>query len=177
MKLFRAAFFAELALVIVVLVAGFLLAGCSADDRKAKLTGLQCYPPEIKLNSARARQEIVVQAVYADGVTRDVTARAGFSMANSQVARIAQAVVSPLTNGETELRVTFGGRSQIIPVSVSAAMVAPPISFKLVRATARRAARTVFTCRCLGLTRMAIISGSRASRSAGASTSPSRRKA
>jgi hypothetical protein len=131
MKLFRAAFFAELALVIVVLVAGFLLAGCSADDRKAKLTGLQCYPPEIKLNSARARQEIVVQAVYADGVTRDVTARAGFSMANSQVARIAQAVVSPLTNGETELRVTFGGRSQIIPVSVSAAMVAPPISFKL----------------------------------------------
>ncbi len=131
MKDFRAAFSTEPVLFIVMLVAGFLLAGCSADDRKAKLTQLQCYPPEIKLNSATARQEIVVQAVYADGVTRDVTARARFKLANPQLARVAQAVVSPLTNGETELRVTFGGRSQIIPVSVIAATVAPPISFKL----------------------------------------------
>jgi hypothetical protein len=113
------------------LAGAFIFAGCSGDDRTAKLSELQCFPPEIKLNSAKARQELVVQAIYADGVTRDVTARAKFSLANPHLARIAGAVVSPITNGETELRVTFGGRSQIILVSVSAATVAPPISFKL----------------------------------------------
>ena len=120
-----------LALVSFAVAGTFLSAGCSADNRTVKLSDLQCYPPEIKLNSAKARQEIVVQAVYADGVTRDVTTQAKFSLAKPQLAGIANAVISPVTNGETELRVTFGGRSQIIPVSVSGATVAPPISFKL----------------------------------------------
>ena len=113
------------------LAGAFIFAGCSGDDRTAKLSELQCYPPEIKLNSAKARQEMVVQAIYADGVTRDVTARAKFSLANPHLARIANAVATPITNGETELRVTFGGRSQMIPVSVTAATVTPPVSFKL----------------------------------------------
>ena len=120
-----------LALAGFASVGAFIFAGCSGADRTVKLSELQCFPPEIKLNSAKARQEMVVQAIYADGVTLEVTARAKFSLANPHLARIANAVVSPITNGETELRVTFGGRSQIIPVSVTAATVAPPVSFKL----------------------------------------------
>jgi hypothetical protein len=108
-----------------------IFAGCSSEDRKSRLTGLQCYPSEIKLNSARARQEIVVEAVYEDGITQDVTARAKFNMGNPQLAGIAGGVISPVANGETELRVSFGGRSQIIPVSVSDATVVSPVSFKL----------------------------------------------
>ena len=116
---------------VFALAGVYIFTGCAGDDRAVKLSGLQCFPPEIKLNSAKARQELVVQAVYADGVTRDVTARTKFSLANPHLARIANAVVSPITNGETGLRVTFGGRSQIIPVSVAAATLTPPISFKL----------------------------------------------
>ena len=105
--------------------------GCSSEDRKVKVTELQCYPQDIKLNSAKARQEIVVEAVYADGVTQDVTTRVKFNMGNPQLADIINGVVSPKANGETELRVMFGGRSQVIPVSVSSANAEPTVSFKL----------------------------------------------
>ena len=113
------------------LFACLFFAGCSSEDRKVKVTELQCYPQDIKLNSAKARQEIVIEAVYADGVTQDVTARTKFSMGNPQLADIINGVVSPKADGETELRVTFGGRSQVIPVSVSSANVEPTVSFKL----------------------------------------------
>jgi hypothetical protein len=115
--------------VIVLVCLG--LTGCSSDDRKVKVSELQCYPPEIKLNSAKARQQLVVQAVYADGVTADVTARAKFALGNARYAQVANGVVSPVADGETELRVTFGGRSQIVPLSVSGATSDRPISFKL----------------------------------------------
>ena len=36
-------------------------------------TRLEVFPPEINLTTARDRQSIVVQATYADGITRDVT--------------------------------------------------------------------------------------------------------
>ena len=37
----------------------------------AALTDLVVYPSEIQLTTARDRQSIVVQATYADGITRD----------------------------------------------------------------------------------------------------------
>lgn len=117
--------------ITTIVLACLVLAGCSSQDRKAKLTELQCYPPEIKLYSAKARQQIVVQAVYEDGVTEDITARAKFSIGNAHLASLAKGIVSPIADGETELRVTFGDRSQIIPLSVSAATVVAPVSFKL----------------------------------------------
>ncbi len=120
----------KVARLVVALLAGYFLAGCSANDRKAKPTRLDCFPPEIKLNSATARQQVIVQAVYADGVTEDVTARAKFTLGNPQLAGISKAVVSPVSDGETELRVTFGGRSQIVPLSVAHATATPPVSFR-----------------------------------------------
>ena len=59
--------------VVPILFVCLLLASCSSDVRKVKVTELDCYPPEIKLDSAKARQGIVVEAIYADGVTLDVT--------------------------------------------------------------------------------------------------------
>lgn len=107
------------------------LGGCSGTDRAAKLTELQCYPPEIKLQGSQARQQMVVEAVYADGVTEDVTARAKFKPGQAALVRLAGGMVLPVANGETELRVTYRGRSQIVPVTISAATTARPISFKL----------------------------------------------
>jgi hypothetical protein len=117
--------------VASIICAMLVFTACSPAAKKSRLTALQCFPPEIKLHSAKAKQQVVIQAVYADGVTQDVTAQAKFSLANPQLASLAKAIVSPVTDGETELRVTFGGGSQIIPVSVSGATVEPPVSFKL----------------------------------------------
>src|SRR5690349_3498371 len=44
-----------------------------AVETPTAMTELAVYPPEIQLTGARDRQSIVVQATYADGITRDVT--------------------------------------------------------------------------------------------------------
>ena len=108
-----------------------VLTSCTSGARKGNVTKLECYPSEIKLSTAKARQQIVVQAIYSDGVTADVTARAKLAIVNDKFARLDKSDILPVADGETELRVTFGGRSQIIPLSVSSATVQPPVSFKL----------------------------------------------
>src|ERR1700728_4194857 len=95
----------------VAVVCAVFLAAWSHDQRTAKLTGLECFPPEIRLTSAKSRQQLVVQATYADGVTLDVTTRAKFKLADPQLATLNKAVVSPMADGQSELRVTFGGQS------------------------------------------------------------------
>ncbi len=115
---------------VQLLVAFLFVAGCSQDARKAPLSDLQCYPSQITLTSAKARQPLVVQATYADGVTRDVTPKAKFTLANPRLANLTHAVLSPLSEGRTELRVAFAGRSLVVPVSVTGATVQPPLSFR-----------------------------------------------
>jgi hypothetical protein len=107
------------------------LTACGPGTRTAQVTGLKCYPAEIRLSTAGARQGLVVQAVYADGVTQDVTSRARFKIGNEKLARLDHAAVLSVAEGETELRVSFGGRSQSVPLSVTAATVHPALSFKL----------------------------------------------
>jgi hypothetical protein len=122
--------FAAFALRAAGLPAFLLFSACSSNDRNARLDALACYPPAIQLNSAKARQPIVVQAIYADGVTRDVTSRAKCSIASPQLASVAHAIVAPISDGRTELRVRFAGRSLTVPVSISQAKVPPPVSFR-----------------------------------------------
>ena len=95
------------------------------------LTDLQCYPTNITLSSAKSTQRLVVQATYADGITRDITAEASLNLANPKIVRLGQANLYPLTNGQTELRVSYKGRKLSIPVTVAGASNQPPISFKL----------------------------------------------
>ena len=57
------------------------------------VSDLQCYPPAINLSGAQARQRIVVQAGYADGVTCDVTAQARCTIADRRLARFEQGAV------------------------------------------------------------------------------------
>ncbi|MGO8926374.1 MAG: DUF1549 and DUF1553 domain-containing protein [Limisphaerales bacterium] len=104
-----------------------LLSSCT--ERPA--SSLQCYPPAIKLNGAQARQRIVVQAGYADGLTCDVTAEARCKVSDRRLARFQQGEVVPLADGKTELQVTYNGRTLTVPVTVSGAATARPISFKL----------------------------------------------
>ncbi len=95
------------------------------------ISDLQCYPPAINLSGARARQRIVVQASYADGVTRDVTADARCASANPRVARCDQGVLLPLADGRTELRISYSGRRLSVPVTITNSATERPISFKL----------------------------------------------
>src|SRR5262249_41480662 len=66
-----------------------------APTTTAPLAGLVVYPPEIQLTTARDRQSIVVQAMFADGITRDVTREASMDVADLAVVRRNAAVFYP----------------------------------------------------------------------------------
>jgi hypothetical protein len=97
----------------------------------AVLTGIEISPPEMNLSTSRARQSFVVQALYSDGITRDVTAEAKVLLANPAVAKLEKNVLFPLTDGATELKAEFGGKAVAAKINVKDAKVDRPISFKL----------------------------------------------
>ncbi|MEJ7640170.1 MAG: DUF1549 domain-containing protein [Singulisphaera sp.] len=115
------------------LVATFVALGLAghASAQQAALTTLETFPPDIKLSTARDRQSVVVQATFADGITRDVTEEAVMTPANPALVRRDGATFHPVADGETSLAVTFGGRAVTVPVEVAQAAVQPPISFRL----------------------------------------------
>src|SRR4051812_27185604 len=110
------------------------LAACFATTANAQEpapTALAVYPADINLLTSRSQQLFVVQAAYADGITRDVTAKAKASLANAAVAKLDKNVVTPAGDGETQLLVEFGGQKAVVPVKVKDAKVDRAISFKL----------------------------------------------
>lgn len=107
-----------------------LFAG-AASAQAPPVTSLAVYPPDIHLHSARARQLVVVQAAYTDGITRDVTGQASVRVANPAVARLEKNQLVPVADGITDLVVEFGGRAVTTPVQVQDAAKDRAISFKL----------------------------------------------
>jgi hypothetical protein len=89
------------------------------------------YPPDVQLTTARDRQSLIVQARYPDGITRDVTTNAKFTLANAKLARFENQTLYPVTDGNTQLDVDYAGLKVTLPVTVKNAKVDPPISFKL----------------------------------------------
>ncbi|HEX3147955.1 MAG TPA: DUF1549 and DUF1553 domain-containing protein [Gemmataceae bacterium] len=114
------------------LVASLMLAGSvGSASAQSPLTSLEVYPPDINLESSRDRQSFVVQAWFADGLSRDVTTAANVSLGNPMLARLAANVVYPIADGSTELSVEWGGKVVKVPVKVASAAIDRPISFKL----------------------------------------------
>ena len=95
------------------------------------LVDVRVYPPDINLSSKVDIQTVVVQAVYSDSTTRDVTGQAQFALADKTFARLDKAAVHPVADGKTELQVKFEGKSLTIPVTVEKSGFTPAISFTL----------------------------------------------
>ncbi len=97
----------------------------------AGLVSIHFSPDEVNLTTARDRQSFVVQATYADGITRDITKEAAVTAANPALLKRAGATFYPLADGTTTLAVKFGDQSLLVPVKVAQATVQPPLSFRL----------------------------------------------
>jgi hypothetical protein len=102
---------------------------CGASPA-APVSSLTVYPPDVQLSTSRARQGFVVQATYADGITRDVTAEAKAALANPALVKLDGTSLTPLADGSTELKVEFEGQSVTVPITVKDAKADRPISFK-----------------------------------------------
>src|SRR5437762_1254943 len=116
--------------IILVILWASCLSGVAVAETPA-LTSLQVYPPDIKLQTNRGRQSFVVQATYADGITRDVTSETKAALGNPTLAKLDKNLLYPQADGTTELKIEFGGRTVAVPVNVKDAKVDRPISFKL----------------------------------------------
>ncbi len=95
------------------------------------LASLDVYPPDVNLATNRSKQIFVVQAAYADGVTRDVTAEVKAALVNPALAKLDRNLLTPLADGATELKIEYGGKTVSVPVTVKDAAKDRPISFKL----------------------------------------------
>jgi len=115
--------------LLKTLVLLFSASLCLAQE--AAVESLRVYPPEIILETARSRQLLVVQAVYSDGITRDVTAQAQLQLSNDALVRREGSTLYPAADGEGQLTVSFGGKSQAVPVKVTKAAENREISFRL----------------------------------------------
>src|SRR5262245_15187584 len=79
-------------------------------------TKLEVFPPDVQLGGSRDRQLVVVQATYADGITRDVTSEATITPANPALVKRVGNVFWPAADGETTLAVAFDGQTVTVPV-------------------------------------------------------------
>ena len=96
-----------------------------------QITELRIYPPTVQLTTVRDRQSLVLQAVYADGVTRDVTQDAKWRWDGPPAARLENATLFPKADGKGQVVATFAGREISAPVEVARSQDDPEISFQL----------------------------------------------
>jgi hypothetical protein len=106
-------------------------AGAAESTAPPKPAEILVYPPDVELTTARDRQSLIVQARYADGITRDVTTAAKLTLADAKLARFDKQTLYPLADGKTQLDVEYAGHKLTVPVTVSKAKLDPAISFKL----------------------------------------------
>ena len=108
-------------------------AGCTlsavAFAKGPALTDVKVFPADVNLKTRQDRQAIVVQAIYADGVTRDVTEQAGYALGNAALVKFEQFTLTPVADGQTELRIKFQGKALTVPVKIESSKVEEPISF------------------------------------------------
>lgn len=116
--------YASLALVLTLALVG-------PSAAQSPLTEIQVFPPQINMSTSRATQNVVVQATFADGITRDVTSQAKLVLANPALAKLEKNQLTPVADGTSELVAEFGGKSARVPVTIKDAGKDRPISFRL----------------------------------------------
>lgn len=116
-------------LLASVLISGWCVGSALAQENP--VAEVRVFPADINLLTAKDRQLMVVQAVYANGLTQDVTAQATMTLANPALCRREGNTFWGAADGATELKVDFGGKSLTVPVKVEKAVQPRPISFKL----------------------------------------------
>ena len=111
---------------LALLTAPLLLSAAPKD-----LVDLQVYPKDAHLVTLRSKQQIMLQAKFADSTTRDVSKDAKYTFANPALVKFEDNIIKPVTDGETELKIEFAGRTLTVPVKVEKATEERPIRFSL----------------------------------------------
>src|SRR4051812_39454138 len=99
------------ALVVLSSIAG----PAGGQEPPAPPAKVEVFPPEVNLTTAADRQSVVVQATYADGITRDVTRDAAMTLDNPALVHREGPTFHPAADGAGTLKVEYSGRSLSVP--------------------------------------------------------------
>ncbi len=97
----------------------------------AELVELRVFPKEVRLTTKRAAQGVVVQGVYDDGITRDLTSQAQWKIADEKLVQRQGNQLLPKADGKTQVSLTVAGKTEQLPVTVEKAAEDRPVSFNL----------------------------------------------
>jgi len=100
-------------------------------DAQEKPISLEVYPAEVHINTMRDRQSFVVQVAYPNGLTRDVTKEAKFTLSDAAKVKLEGNVLHPVSDGDSQMAVEFGSLSKMIPIKIEQATADRDVSFKL----------------------------------------------
>ena len=90
---------------------------------------IEVSPSHIQIGSPLQKVQVVVSGFYANGRVQDLTRIASCSAVAPGVVDVKNALVTPLANGVTEMRVEVGGRSHHLPVTVTGQEAPEKVSF------------------------------------------------
>ena len=83
--------------MFVLMICGMSLSSVQAAEPKP--AKLHIFPADVHLKTSRDRQSLVVQAEYANGITRDVTTQAKYTFANPALVKFDKQTLYPAADG------------------------------------------------------------------------------
>ena len=107
-----------------------LVSGISAQDASEAEFELNVFPEEVLLSTDRDFQRVIAQIRKPNGLTEDVSGEMELSVANEGVVKWNEDRLVPVSDGETQLNVTYGGQTKTLPVKVERFAEHPAVSFK-----------------------------------------------
>lgn len=90
----------------------------------------ELYPPTVELRGLWSECRLVAVGQGPDRVESDLTSRLQVTVADSSVAEVVDGVVRPKRTGTTTLRVSVGGQTRTVPVTVRGCDAQTPLDFE-----------------------------------------------
>jgi hypothetical protein len=102
----------------------------SAGAAGPRLVKISVFPEQVQLPGKKARQALLVTALYSNGVEHDVTSQARFSLKTPGVVEItSQGLVLPLQQGKVQAVATFEGKTATVAMNVATLEASRRVSF------------------------------------------------
>ena len=97
--------------------------------KDAKVTAIEVQPTAITLAGRNEYNQLLVTAKLASGDTVDITRMAQFSITGKAVDTTLNGLVRPLNDGTGQIKISFGGKTVTVPVTVSGTAVETAVDF------------------------------------------------
>ena len=116
-------------IALFIALNGALIWRLSAQNGPSASRVVEVFPSDIKLNTKRASQALVVRETDPDGVTHDISAAAKITT-DPKLAKIDGRTVTPVSDGKGTVKVEAAGSTINVPIETTDAAADPAVSFK-----------------------------------------------